>query len=175
MSNSAARWRAAVLDIADRLDDMDYFTLLNLEQSADDRAVRKAFRSLATHSHPDRLGLTDDRVLHDSVSAIYRRITEAYAVLRNPQRRSDYCAGLEQGFVRFNADLAEQRRYAEREAEIPGETASGRTHYEAALTAFSGGDSQAAMAEIRAALLYERNCEGFLDLRDQIESTEVKT
>jgi DnaJ-domain-containing protein 1 len=175
MSNAATRWRAAVLGIAERLNDMDYFTLLNLEQSADDPTVRKAFRSLATHYHPDRLGQTNDRVLHDSVSAIYRRITEAYSVLRDPQRRSDYCAGLEQGIVRFDADLAERRRYAEREAAIPGKTPAGRTHYEAAQTALRDGNTAAAKAEIRAALLYERDCEGFLELRDQIESTEVKS
>jgi curved DNA-binding protein CbpA len=174
MSGPAERWRAAVLEIAVRLDGMDYFTLLNLEQSADDRSVRTAFRSLATHYHPDRLGQTDDRVLHDAVSAIYRRITEAYAVLRSPSRRADYCAGLDQGFLRFNADHAEQRRYAEREAAIPGTTAAGRTHFEAAQAALRNGDAAAARAEILAALLYERDCEGFLDLRDQIEASAAK-
>ena len=101
MSSEWARWREQVLDTAARLDEIDYFRLLGCPPEPSPATLRTCFRRLATSYHPDRYRQVDP-VLYTALETIYRRITEAYAVLRDPHDREAYSAGLSQGFVRFD-------------------------------------------------------------------------
>jgi DnaJ-class molecular chaperone len=59
----------------------DYFKILGVEPAASDDAVKKAYRSLAMKHHPDRAG-------GDSIQ--FKEIQEAYNVLSDPQKRSEW-------------------------------------------------------------------------------------
>ena len=62
----------------------DYYNVLGLPRSADDKAVRQAYRKLARQYHPD--------VNHeDSASEEkFKAINEAYSVLSDPEKRRRY-------------------------------------------------------------------------------------
>jgi len=62
----------------------DYYSVLGLPRSADDKAVRQAYRKLARQFHPD--------VNHeDSASEEkFKAINEAYSVLSDPDKRRRY-------------------------------------------------------------------------------------
>ncbi len=62
----------------------DYYEVLGVERTADDAAIKKAFRRLARQLHPD--------VNKDDPSAAdrFREVAEAYEVLSDPQRRATY-------------------------------------------------------------------------------------
>jgi molecular chaperone DnaJ len=86
----------------------DYYAILGVGRGADDAAIKKAYRRLAMQYHPDRNG--GDR----EAEARFKEITEAYDVLRDPEKRQLYDrygeAGLRagaagQGFHHF--DLSE--------------------------------------------------------------------
>lgn len=163
-------WRAAVLRVAGRLEDLNYFQLLNLKPEASSVETRRAFRRLAQHYHPDRLGGTQDPELHQAVSAIYRRMTEAYSALRDPTTKAAYIEGLEAGELRLDTAKVRSRSLAKQNAQEPGKTEAGKRHYQAALAALEKGDLRAAKSEIRSALLFEREEPGFKALLERIES-----
>jgi DnaJ-class molecular chaperone len=92
-------------DQPDPLEQLDYYTLLQIEADANVDDVRHAFHRFAAKYHPDRfLGGGAEQAKIDRASQIYRRGAEAYKVLSDPQRRRLYNLGLERGQLRFDAN-----------------------------------------------------------------------
>src|SRR5215471_20266623 len=62
----------------------DFYTVLGVPRGASDDDIKKAYRKLAMQYHPDRNNgakEAEDR---------FKEITEAYDVLRDPQKRAAY-------------------------------------------------------------------------------------
>jgi curved DNA-binding protein len=62
----------------------DYYQILGVPRSADEKQVRKAFRKLAAKHHPDRN--PDDPGAEER----FKEVNEAYTVLSDPEKRSLY-------------------------------------------------------------------------------------
>lgn len=62
----------------------DYYEALGVDQNADDKAIRTAFRDQAKRFHPDRNPGNND------AESRFKEINEAYDVLKNPQTRAAY-------------------------------------------------------------------------------------
>ena len=63
---------------------MDYYKILGLSTSATLGQIKKAFRRLAIEFHPDKN--PDNPIAEDK----FQRVSEAYAVLSNPEKRAKY-------------------------------------------------------------------------------------
>ncbi|RQW46063.1 molecular chaperone DnaJ [Novosphingobium sp. LASN5T] len=62
----------------------DYYELLEIERTADDKTIKSSFRRLAMRFHPDKNpGCADSE-------AKFKQINEAYACLSDPQKRAAY-------------------------------------------------------------------------------------
>ena len=62
----------------------DFYEVLGVSRDADEATLKKAYRRLAMQYHPDRNN--GDR----SAEARFKEVTEAYEVLRDPQKRAVY-------------------------------------------------------------------------------------
>jgi molecular chaperone DnaJ len=83
----------------------DFYGLLGVSREASEAEIKKAYRKLAMEYHPDRNSSPD-------AEARFKEITEAYEVLKDPQKRSAYDrygkAGLGGGGFGFHhVDLGE--------------------------------------------------------------------
>jgi curved DNA-binding protein CbpA len=80
-----------------------YYQLLNLPAGATNAAaVRAAFYRVAAQLHPDRFMTMDDEQTRERLETIYARVSEAYRVLSNPERRAAYDSGLPAGKLRLD-------------------------------------------------------------------------
>ncbi len=61
----------------------DYYKILALDKGATTEEIKKAYRKLALKYHPDRGGSQED-------DKKFKEINEAYQVLSDPQKRSQY-------------------------------------------------------------------------------------
>ncbi len=62
----------------------DYYEILGVEKSADQGAIRKAFRKLARKYHPD---VAEDK---STAEEKFKELNEAYEVLGDPEKRKKY-------------------------------------------------------------------------------------
>ncbi len=171
MSDAFAQWREQVIATAARLDEIDYFRLLGCNATSQPADIRQAFRQLAAAYHPDRFAGGADDALEDALSQIYRRLTEAYAVLRRPADRAAYQAGLAEGVIRFDPERSVQAQRKARAKASPGQTEVGKKHYQRARLALAQGDRYNARSEIRMALLHEPNEPSFLALAKDLQGS----
>lgn len=71
----------------------DYYAELGVSRDATEEEITQAFRRLAAQYHPDRNPGHEDR---------FKRISEAYAVLKDPKSRETYDRGEDTGFEGFD-------------------------------------------------------------------------
>ena len=62
----------------------NYYQVLGISSGADAKEIKEAYRKLAFEYHPDRNNG------NDAAADMMKRINEAYAVLSNPEKRSQY-------------------------------------------------------------------------------------
>jgi len=62
----------------------DYYKILGIEKGADAAQIKKAYRKLALKYHPDKT--KGDKALEDK----FKKISEAYAVLSDPEKKKQY-------------------------------------------------------------------------------------
>ena len=64
----------------------DYYEILGIPKSASVDEIKKAYRTLALKHHPDRVPAEQKKEAEEK----FKEISEAYAVLSDPQKRAVY-------------------------------------------------------------------------------------
>ena len=64
--------------------DTDYYQMLGVSKDADEQTIKRAYRKAAMECHPDRHDGCPDK------EARFKELGEAYAVLKDPQKRAAY-------------------------------------------------------------------------------------
>jgi len=143
------------------LDQLDYFEVMGLESSASPADIKRAFHHLSRTYHPDRFFQSTDVTLREHVHAVYKRVTEAYFVLRDDSRRKQYLADISsperQQKLRFS-ELAEAEAKAQVKKEVAeqiGTHPKGRQFFQVGLQDLEAGRRQAAERNSKLALTYE--------------------
>lgn len=143
--------------MSDRLDQLDYYTLLGVAQDASLADVKRAFRKFAKKYHPDRFaGAPAEK--RDRATQIYRRGSEAYQILVDPVSRTAYDRVLRVGRVRLSAEereRADAQQKAPEKKEQPIRSPQALAFYNRAAAAARGGQWREAWKALKVALEHE--------------------
>jgi len=123
--------------------------------------VKRAFYKESRAFHPDRFFHLTDEVFKAQVHEVYKRVTEAYYVLRDDVRRPKYLADVSgpdrAAKLRFD-EIAEQETKAQvkqHAAEQIGLNPKARQQFQAAMTDLERGNLAGAERGLKMALTYE--------------------
>jgi len=89
--------------MSNRLDQLDYYTLLQVADDASKAEIKRSFRMFAKRYHPDCF-IDASAEKRDRASEIYRRGSEAHQVLTNEDERLAYDAVLGRGQLRLSPE-----------------------------------------------------------------------
>ncbi|QRO02786.1 DnaJ domain-containing protein [Archangium violaceum] len=152
---------AALTERCARLDQMDYFEVLMVERTATPADIKKAFYRESRGYHPDRYFHLQNKELKERVNELYKRVTEAYYVLRDDAKRRQYTAdisGPERAQkLRFTeSSEAETRAASKRQVEEQiGVHPKGRQFYQTGAADADAGRWASAERNLKMALTYE--------------------
>jgi DnaJ-domain-containing protein 1 len=152
MDEEFQRWAAAVHRALESLEESSYYQVLGVAADAPQELIRKAFHRRAVQLHPDRHRETPEPARGD-VYALFKRMTEAYRVLLDPDLRRIYDASLAAGNLRLTDEWASAGRPKSRDELL--KTPGGQRHYRAAMDALGAGDLQGAELNFKLALSHE--------------------
>jgi DnaJ-class molecular chaperone len=144
-----------------QLDQLDYFEVLQLPREATPADIKKAFYRESRTYHPDRFYQLESKELKDQVNELYKRVTEAYYVLRDDVKRKKYVAditGPERAQkLRFTeASEAETKAAVKKEQEEQiGTHPKGRQFYQLGAADLEAGRWSSAERNLKMAMTYE--------------------
>lgn len=78
---------------AESLESMNYYDILRVAHDASAAEVQEAFHALSLRCHPDRF-IDESVEVGEAASAVFKRLVEAYGVLRRAPLRARYDAEL---------------------------------------------------------------------------------
>ncbi len=164
------RTRIEIETLHDVLDEVDYYSLLQVNQEADLPRIEHAFASESKRFHPDRFFGVRDPVFLRKLTAIYRKTSEAYSVLKDPDLKNRYDRKL--GLVKDSTSSVEvSKESLETEAAQAGKTRKmvcqsrqGRRYYDLARTAQRKGDANGMVMNLQFALSFEPKNEALKQL-----------
>ncbi|RME50063.1 MAG: hypothetical protein D6795_10730, partial [Deltaproteobacteria bacterium] len=93
-SQEDAELRRMIVEKYRDLESKNYFEVLGLTQEATEAEIKSAYHRLAKEFHPDRFFGKVSGDIKAKVEEIFRKISDAYNVLSDPNGREDYLASL---------------------------------------------------------------------------------
>jgi DnaJ-class molecular chaperone len=170
--------------LAGALDQLDYYQVLKLQPGAGPAEVKAAYYRESRAFHPDRFAAVESAELKELIGRIYRRVNEAYTVLRDDRKRARYLADV------TGPDRARKLRFTEaEEAQVKedqkkkleeqfGQTPNGRKFFATAQLEAKAGRWDAAERALKSAMMYEpanaRFKEALAQVQAELEKTRVK-
>ena len=162
------------------LDRLDYCQVLRIPQTAGPAEIKEAYYRESRRYHPDRYAAAGNQELRDRIGRIYRRVNEAYTVLRDDVRRRKYLAdvaGPERArklrFTDAEESEVKQEQVQKMEEQL-GLTPNGRKFYAAALKEVEAKRWDAAERAVRSALMYEPQNAKFKELLALVEKSRPR-
>jgi len=149
------------------LDDLDYYRLLKLKPGAPIPLVEKSYSLQSKEFHPDRFFGVRDPKFMKMVTQIFKKLTEAYQVLKDPELkkmydkklgvRSDGDASVASGSTAAisKADLEAERDALEGDSIVSDKRA--RKYWDLAQIAASNQDWNGVVMNLQFAMNYEKD------------------
>lgn len=157
---SEEAWRRfgdKVRDIHTRLDTLDYYQLLEVKKDASVNAIKKAYFARSMEYHPDRFVRLEDQELKGGIYQVFKRVSEAFKVLVNPEARSRYDDHLAAPSGEQNLRLLDREKpgTSPEDPSSDATTPAGKKYLHYAVLAQAEGKYRSARMFLTMALQYE--------------------
>lgn len=178
--------RIEVETLAEIIGNLNFYQILKLRDGAPMALVEKAYADQSSKFHPDRFFGVRDPKLMRKVTKIFKKISEAYQVLKDSElkRRYDIKMGFREsrgigggeagtatgGAVTRKSLQAEAQAEAQADEEIVTDPKA-RKYYDLAVIALQNEDWQGAVMNLQFTLTYDPNNEV---VKEQLADAKVK-
>jgi curved DNA-binding protein CbpA len=166
------------------LDNLTHYHLLQVAQRADASAIKKAYFIVSKEFHPDSYFRKNLGSYKAKIELIFKRISNAYEVLSNEQKRKSYDTTIP--YEPTEEEIAEQARAEERKdrdarlkeerrqrllrrTPVARQKAKARQHYKDAKKHEADGDIVGAANSIKLALTFDPNNEELKAFAERVE------
>jgi len=161
------RKKIEINSIARLLDELDYFQILKVPQNVSLEELKSAYFRESRNYHPDKF-YNEAPDINKKVTAIFKRITEAYKILSDNETRAIYTEGIN------GAQRAKNLRYIHGvqggpPKEDEGQTPLGRKYFQMGKIAFNNMDYKGAKINFQLALKMEPKNESFQKRLAEVE------
>ena len=137
----------------EKLDELDYYQILGVAADENPALIRRTYFSLARNYHPDHYASLPQGAFRQAAGQVFRRMTEAYQILMNAEKRNEYNRQLVRDRsienLRYGGNEREQKGPKVRDREI--ENVQARKFYNLAQSAIRDGDYAAAKMNLKLA------------------------
>lgn len=168
-------WAEETKQVAADLDLLDYFQILGCAPETPLREMKAQYHQLQKNYHPDAFFGSPDRELRAAVLKISKRVSEAYVILRDPQKRARYIKDIS-GPDRDNklryTDESERELRRERLHET-GKTPQGQKLFKKASDAMKASDWASAERDLRTALIFEPDSDLFKSTLEEVRAKQA--
>lgn len=173
MDYTHPQYHPQLKQLAVNIDTMDYYQILNLAQDALPKTIKQAYFAQSRSLHPDKFYHLPDVELKQAIHKIYKRITEAYVVLKDPEKRPKYTTGINspdrQQRLRFSEQAEKEAEKEREEAREVCKTPNGKKLYRQVVKEMQSENWDTAFRHLQTITLYEPKNQAVLDLKQQID------
>ena len=145
--------------LAGTIDGLDYFQVLNVPSTSSGQQIRDSYYALARALHPDKFFHIDDVATKDAVHKIYKRVVEAYMVLKDEKKRIKYVADISGPAraqkLRYTEESEAEQKEAAKLAVKVAKTPKGDQLYQTALLEMKKSQWEKAYKTIQTAVMFE--------------------
>ncbi|MFC1850085.1 DUF4388 domain-containing protein [candidate division CSSED10-310 bacterium] len=145
-----------------RLADVDYYEVLDIEKDADSAAAKKAYHQMAKQFHPDMVRKIDDENMFKLVDTIFNKIQLAYDTLSDDEKRANYDRA-----KGFNLTEEEQRKMARLRSKAG-------LQYQIAMKAYKGRNYKKAIEFMKSAIDINPNESVYFGILAEIQAKNPK-
>lgn len=149
---------AQIAKAASMLDQMDYFQVLRVQRDASGADVKSAFFKQSKTWHPDRFYRRVPEDTYKQVMNVYKRISEAYSILRDEELRKVYLkrvTGPERAkHLRYDKTAEEAKARAKKDEDV-AKTEPGKRYVKLAATSINQKNFPSADMNLKLAMSME--------------------
>lgn len=162
-------------DIWKQLPKLTYYDLLGVAPTATPGEIKAAFYQVSRDYHPDRYFRFPNENFRNAVNTIYKRVSEAYTILRNAEWRTSYDAQLkaDPAKTRFNIH-EEEKRKQQGGTTYDGGTGPGKKYWQAAMEALRNKNPAGAKMQLQLAIGIEPGNQQFKDKLEELKAATQK-
>jgi DnaJ-class molecular chaperone len=159
--------------LAGNIDNLDYFQILNLAQDCSPADVKQTYYAQSRALHPDNFYQLPDADLKSAVNKIYKRVTEAYNVLRDERRRKLYTQNINgpsrATLLRYTeaAEVA-QKEQEKAEKEVT-QNPKAKPLYLQAVQKMQTGNWDGAAKDLQTAMMFDPGNEKLKAIKEEVD------